>query len=566
MLVGMTQERALSILKTGANAFVTGEPGAGKTHVINHYTAWLAAAGIPVAITASTGIAATHIGGMTIHSWSGLGTREELTARDLDSIIGKEYLVKRFTRTHVLIIDEISMLDAGVLNMVDRVLKAARDSTEPFGGMQVVFVGDFFQLPPIVKNGDPVRYAFTAASWQDARPLICYLREQHRHEDELLSGLLKAIRTNTVDESHYTLLGEQTDIGYEDLTPTRLFTHNSAVDALNEKELRALPGNKKSSQMKRKGNKMLTDALARSCLSPESLMLCEDAMVMCTKNNFEAGYANGTLGRIIGFESDTKLPIIQTAEGVEITIKPATWSIMDQGKPIAEITQLPLRLAWAITVHKSQGMSLDAVEMDLANAFVYGQGYVALSRVRTLRGLKVLGLNPNALQVDPAIVAEDEGFGALAEEADSQFAEMSEDALNDLHHAFVRTRGKQMPKATEPGELPVAPPKKSTHTLTLEALTATKSIDGAAAARGITDGTIIAHLETLYDEGEIDATLLHELLPAEPAWESVETELFAIMDKEGIEKLKPIHEAAEGKYDYLFLRVARLMYRTARGG
>ena len=136
----MTQETALSILKTGANVFLTGEPGSGKTYVINQYIAWLEAAGLRVAVTASTGIAATHIGGLTIHSWSGVGTRDSLNAYELDQIATKEKLVKRIKKTNVLIIDEISMLDGKLLDMVDIICRTIRQSTEAFGGMQVVCV------------------------------------------------------------------------------------------------------------------------------------------------------------------------------------------------------------------------------------------------------------------------------------------------------------------------------------------------------------------------------------------------------------------------------------------
>lgn len=561
----MTQDRALDILKTGANVFLTGEPGAGKTHVINHYTAWLHAAGIPVAITASTGIAATHIGGLTIHSWSGVGTRDELTPRDIDAITSKEYVVKRMQKTKVLIIDEISMLDAHVLDMVDRILRAARGQSEPFGGVQLVCVGDFFQLPPIMRNNEPVRYAFSAKAWQAATPIVCYLSDQHRHEDDLLRGLLSAIRTNTVDETHYSLLEEQQDIGYEDVEPTRLFTHNAAVDSLNYEQLKALPASKKAYRMQRKGNKLLTDGLARSCLSPEALTICEDAMVMCTKNNFEAGYANGTLGRVVGFEVDTKMPRIETADGREIVVKPATWSIMDHGKPIAEITQVPLRLAWAITVHKSQGMSLDAVEMDLQNAFVYGQGYVALSRVRTLTGLKVLGLNPNALQVDPLIVERDTDFKSMSEQTDAEFAAMEEDDIYALHKDFVTAHGKQMPGKVAPGELPKKPTPKSTYEQTREALEQTPDIEAVAKQRGLTSTTIISHIEQLCETGAYPRSAVASLLPAKPDWSKARAELFPIMEAQGIEKLRPIYDAANGAYDYPYLRLARLLYQDEQG-
>src|SRR5690606_32521493 len=229
----MTQSTALDILKTGGNVFLTGEPGAGKTFVINQYISYLEAAGLSVAITASTGIAATHIGGMTIHSWSGIGVRDTLTPYDLDKIATNEKVTRRVKKANVLVIDEVSMLDARVLDMVNLVLKTIRQKNEAFGGLQVVLVGDFFQLPPVTKQGENMVYAFRSRAFEEARFLTCYLDEQHRQEDELFLSLLKSIRSNQVEEDHYTLLSEQTSVSYENIEPTKLFTHNADVDAYN---------------------------------------------------------------------------------------------------------------------------------------------------------------------------------------------------------------------------------------------------------------------------------------------------------------------------------------------
>ena len=196
----MNQETALTILKTGGNVFLTGEPGAGKTYVLNNYIAWLEACGVSVAVTASTGIAATHIGGMTIHAWSGIGARDTLTNYDLDQIATREVVVRRVKKASVLVIDEISMLDGKIIDMVNAVTRKIRASQEPFGGLQVVLVGDFFQLPPVTRNGDAMRYAYESRGWEEARLLVCYLGDQYRQEDEQLLGLLHSIRRNEVDE------------------------------------------------------------------------------------------------------------------------------------------------------------------------------------------------------------------------------------------------------------------------------------------------------------------------------------------------------------------------------
>lgn len=558
----MTQEHALQILKSGANVFLTGEPGAGKSYVVNQYIAWLEAAGLNVAVTASTGIAATHIGGMTIHAWSGIGVRDALTPYDLEAITTKEKIVKRAKAAQVLIIDEISMLDGGVLDMVDQVLRAVRQSVEPFGGLQVVLVGDFFQLPPVTRGGEVVRYAFESRAWQQAKPITCYLSEQYRQDDELLLSLLSAIRRNEIEEDHYTLLQEQTAIAYEHIEPTRLYTHNADVDAVNAAKLAELPGAARTYRMQGMGRKPLIEGLMKNCLSPETLVLKEEAMVMCTKNNFEAGYVNGTLARVVAFEDS--LPVIELLDGTRITVKPTTWEIVEDKKVLASIEQLPLRLAWAITVHKSQGMSLDAAEVDLSKAFVYGQGYVALSRVRTLAGLKVNGMHPNALQVDPRIVHADKQFKAETEAAIDAFTEMEESEILAMHERFVVALGGRWPVGDVVARPAAASATKpvSTFTETHKLLRAGKQIAQIARARNLTPSTVWSHLEKLHEEGALTLADTTHLEP--PDWGDIQLTLFAIMDDLGTEKLKPIFEAAEERYDYDLIRLARLQYQLSQ--
>ena len=189
----MTQEQSLNILKSGANVFLTGEPGSGKTYTINRYIAWLRERGVEPAITASTGIAATHVGGMTIHAWSGIGIKRSLSDWDLEALLEREPLVRRVRLAHVLIIDEVSMLDAHTLAMVDSAVRTLRGNERPFGGLQVIFVGDFFQLPPVSK-GEQSKFAFESPAWDEANPLHCYLNEQHRQEDGVFLELLGALR------------------------------------------------------------------------------------------------------------------------------------------------------------------------------------------------------------------------------------------------------------------------------------------------------------------------------------------------------------------------------------
>lgn len=448
----MTQETALSILKTGRNVFLTGEPGSGKTHTVNRYIQYLKQLKINTAITASTGIAATHINGMTIHSWSGIGVKKNLNPADIKKII--KYRGKRINKASVLIIDEISMLDASVLDLADTVCRAAKKSELSFGGVQVVFVGDFFQLPPVRrKDEEPYKFAFESEAWQSANPAVCYLTEQYRQSDPELTGLLFAIRSGCVLNSHRECLNRRLLKLSDNQKITKLFPHNADVDEINLEELNKLPGSPVNFIMKSKGNERSVEQLKKGCLSPENLKLKKGAVVMFTKNNFELGYVNGTVGTIVGFDEDDGeeeiLPIVQTRMGKKIIVGPAEWAVEDNGEVVAKIEQLPLRLAWAMTIHKSQGATLDEAFVDLSGAFVEGQGYVALSRVRTLGGLYLNGYNEKALKIHPAVARQDSVFNNQSAEIESEFSRLSDDDLTLKHNTFILSVGGELARSTE---------------------------------------------------------------------------------------------------------------------
>lgn len=449
----MTQDQALMIMKTGASVFLTGEPGAGKTFTINRYVEYLRDHEIDHAITASTGIAATHIGGMTIHSWSGIGIKETLTKYDLDKIASTEYIAKRIRKTKVLIIDEISMLRADTLSMVDAVCREIKQNPEPFGGVQVILVGDFFQLPPIEKRKTeevqskllaekPAHFAYESPAWIKLAPVVCYITEQYRQDDADFLNLLNSIRRNELEDEHYEYL--KTRFVEKENFPddiTKLYSHNLNVDTVNDKKLGELEGGEKKFEMTSTGSTALVTALKKGCLSPEVLCLKRGAVVMCTKNNPKEHFVNGTLGTVVDFDSFYGYPIIKTKTGRSITVSPLDWAVEENGKIKAQITQVPLRLAWAITVHKSQGMSLDSAVMDLSSVFEYGQGYVALSRVRRMSGLYLLGMNNKALEVHPQILKQDNIFRTNSEQAEIVFGKLSQTEIQKMHKNFITAQG-----------------------------------------------------------------------------------------------------------------------------
>ena len=560
----MTQAEALAILKTGANVFLTGEPGSGKTHTINQYVAHLRSCGIEPGITASTGIAATHIGGYTIHSWSGIGVRRDLTKYDLDRIGQNRNVVRRVGNARILIIDEVSMLSARTLSMIDAVCRELRRNHQPFGGLQVILVGDFFQLPPINRrnedegtqesfspNEEQERFAFFAPAWHTLNPLVCYLSEQHRQEDAVFLEFLSALRSAGIVESHRVLLRTRYLPKPRDGI-TQLYSHNVDVDQINNEELEKLEGNVKVFEMESRGPEKLVASLKRGCLSPEMLSLKIGARVMFTKNDVTTHrYVNGTLGIVTGFSSEGH-PIVKTNAGKTIFAEPDEWHIEDGGRVLARIIQIPLRLAWAMTVHKSQGMSLDAAHMDLSDTFEYGQGYVALSRVRTLAGLTLAGLNQRALEVHPDILTKDAAFRNQSQKSRETFAAMSKQELETMHSDFVRACG---------GKPGMGPKQKIARISTLEATFALlkngKSIREIAEARGLVETTISSHVFALFSKGrigraDIEPLVSHSLKQSIPTIHTAFREL-------GLERLTPIFEKLNGAYSYDDLRLARML-------
>ncbi len=574
----MTQQEAITLLKMGKNVFLTGPAGSGKTYVLNSYITYLKERGVDVAITASTGIAATHLGGMTIHAWSGIGIKDNLSARDLDYLEQQQYLWKRFDKVRVLIIDEISMLKNSTLDMVDRVCKAFKRNQKPFGGLQVIFSGDFFQLPPVERyspkaqmeqiplytdSSDEIMYefedeiktpfAFTAQSWKDADLHVCYLKEQHRQDDMTLLKVLNEIRSGEVsDDVRELLLEKITEKDIEDVT--KLYTHNIDVDRYNLEQLELIDGEEQIYEMTSHGKASGVEALKRGCLSPEELWIKVGALVMFVKNNPIAGYVNGTIGEVIGFNTDG-FPIVQTKEGKEFVAVPQPWAIEDQGKILAEIYQVPLRLAWAVTIHKSQGMTLDTAHIDLSQAFVAGQGYVALSRVRTLDGLYLKGINRQALEVHPGVLTIDKKFQELSDIITARLEKTEQKRIDECIDEFLKSVGGDVnfvPKKKKEKEIKV---KKTTYEITRDLVLEKKTIEAIAFERELAQGTVIEHIDKLLEQQMITPSDIEYLKPKKV--KDFKKIIKAFSDLE-TDKLKPVFEYFKEKHDYDVIKLAKL--------
>lgn len=403
----MDQELALAILLSGRSALLTGAAGTGKTYLLNTFIAQARKRGKKVSVTATTGLAATHLGGNTIHSWSGIGVSDHLPNNFFERLSKTRRDV--ISKTDVLIIDEISMLHDFRLDMIDKVLRTVRENDQPFGGIQLVMSGDFFQLPPVNRpNEQGGGFVVYSDAWQELQPAVLYLERQYRQNDEQLLEILTALRTGDVRRRHVEVLLARTEIEPPDGDITELHTVNVDVDDINIQKLAELPGEERSYQQTTTGSKIYVENLQRSVLAPENLVIKLGALVMAVKNSPQKLYANGSIGTVVDFEPLTEYPVVEFRDGRRVTMVPDVWELRDGERKRASISQVPLRLAWAITVHKSQGMTLDAAKIDLRKAFVEGMGYVALSRVRDLDNLYLYGINRRALEVSPDALAIDE--------------------------------------------------------------------------------------------------------------------------------------------------------------
>ena len=569
----MKQTTALDILKLGKNVFITGSAGTGKTYLLQQFIEYLHERQIYPTIVAPTGIAASHLKGQTIHSFFALGIRDTVVDNGyVEFLLEKSYLKSRFSKLKVLIIDEVSMVSPEIFSSMDKVLRAFKNSPEPFGGVQVVISGDFFQLPPVSREFKEKRFAWQSPVWKSLELKSCYLNEKFRQKDERLIGVLDEIRTGNISEKSHEILNScyMKELP-SDHIPTRLYTHNIDVDRINLEELHKLSGQTKVFKYRFKGSAKNIEKIFKSALVLEELSLKKGAVVIFIKNNPEKFYINGTTGVVIGFEAD--IPIVKTSTGQKIRVVAEDWTIEnDKGENIATVSQVPLRLAWAITIHKSQGMTLDAAEIDLSKTFEVGQGYVALSRIKSIEGLRLMGLNDMALTVDPLILRIDEPIKKASQKASDEVTAYSEEDLDKGHMNYIKSLGgltsfiqiEEERKLMRAGKTSKMKNDTPTHLKTKALMESCESIRQIAKARGVTEGTILNHFFTLKkNDPHID---LSKFKPKGEFMKPIEEMILKLQKEKNEEhfsedgqlRLKPIFEALDGNATYDEIRATLL--------
>ncbi|PRW58054.1 ATP-dependent DNA helicase PIF1 [Chlorella sorokiniana] len=401
------QQRALQLVQSGRSIFFTGCAGTGKSLLLRHILRVLPRD--TTFVTGTTGLAACHLGGTTINSFAGIGRAEGSLEALMRSAARGESLQRWRATTH-LIIDEVSMMDGRLFDALEHVARKVRGSNAPFGGIQLILSGDFHQLPPVAKGKDAAsqrKFCFEAESWARCVHECCFLSKVFRQADNEFVEMLARIRSGDCprDKLSHLLRTCQRPLPVEDgILPTKLYTHREDVDALNAQQLRALPGEARRFVAQDAGS---PDVLAAACPARRTLDLKVGAQVMLIRNiSHRQGLVNGARGVVERFSESQNLPVVRFASGKVLTIGRERWTVASGGRLAAQRVQLPLDLAWATTVHKSQGMTLDRAEVSLEKAFEPGMAYVALSRVKSLDGLRILGsIAPQALRADAKVVA-----------------------------------------------------------------------------------------------------------------------------------------------------------------
>jgi len=439
------QQAVIHHLLLGKNVALLGAAGCGKSYLLSViYTDFPGLAKryggrkLPrIQICAMTGCAALLLGhkAKTLHSWAGIGLGKGTVGELYTKIRRNGKSMRHWLCTDLLIIDEVSMMTCELLDKLNELGKKIRGNKRPFGGMQVVLVGDFYQLPPVNKGDDATMFAFESAAWKEltgAGGVVVELTEIQRQKDPAFQTILTEARMGTLSWESCTVLRERQGLDWKGhkIRPTLIFPRRAEVDMINETNLRALKGRRYTYKARLAYDGKMPDGFTETdetflqalkhydtnAAYAVELELALNAQVMLIANAFpDMGLVNGSRGVVVDFCPQTDLPIVEFVNGVRRTVGQHSWPIEDY--EFVSRTQIPLRLGYSITTHKCQGSTIDAALIDIGSGiFEYGQAYVALSRVKSLDALYVHDFDPSAFRVHPKVRVFYEGLASTSVE------------------------------------------------------------------------------------------------------------------------------------------------------
>jgi len=415
------QKQAFDAVIEGKSIFITGPGGTGKSYLLKLiYDLVPQLTHKKVAVTALTGCAALLLGphARTLHSWTGIGLGKEPSRYLAGMVRRSKKAIERWTKTDILVIDEVSMLTPELLEKLNTISQLIRRNSKPFGGLQIIFVGDFYQLPPVFKESD-CSFAFESPTWSSLIQDTIHLTKIHRQADPVFQEILMEAREGALSQESLAILESRKGLKWKKLKirPTLLFTRRNEVDQVNDINMKMLLADESVdreeytvspaiSSAKKADVKKAIEKMDKDGQYTTTLMLATGAQVMLLINkNFDVGHVNGSRGVVTGFtESGPRLPIVQFKNGDPVPIDYHTWT-SNENEGITR-KQIPLRLAYAITIHKAQGSTLDSALIDIGRStFEAGQAYVALSRVKSLEGLYIWDIDPLAFRTHPRVSA-----------------------------------------------------------------------------------------------------------------------------------------------------------------
>ncbi|MBF0106872.1 MAG: AAA family ATPase [Deltaproteobacteria bacterium] len=395
------QIKALLELKTNKNCFVTGFAGTGKSFLIRQFIKGLDRKTFPV--LASTGVSAVIIGGRTFHSFFGLGVMEGGLEATIDRASGDRRVKSRITKTEAFVLDEVSMISGTAFTAAETLCRKIRKNRLPWGGIRVIAVGDFAQLPPVNRSGQDKDWAFLSDAWTRSAFTPLLLNTIVRTVDQEYIEVLNTVRHGDVTNKVTEYLNSKTEEWQDGFRGTCLFPLRKTTESYNNKRLAEIDSRLMTFETKYTGSQRHIDLLKKTAPIPQEILLKESALVMTRINDPAYRYINGSTGHVIDINNNTLL--IKLKNNREIELTRATFSLLDaDGEEVASATNFPVNLAYATTIHKSQGTTLSDLMIDLKRLWEPGQAYVALSRLESGEGLKLSGWSPSSIKADPQVL------------------------------------------------------------------------------------------------------------------------------------------------------------------
>jgi len=441
------QKYALRKFINGENLFITGPGGTGKTHLIKHLVQHANSVNKHIDVCAMTGCAAILLkcNATTLHSWSGIKLARGSTKSIISSVLKNKTVVASWKKTKILVIDEVSMLSRKLFELLEELGRVIRKSSSPFGGIQIIFTGDFFQLPPIGKEDEPEtgEFCFESSVWNIVfkRENMIELKKMFRQTDPLYINILQQARIGELNDENKRILQSYVNRKYDieknnGCVPTKLFALRSKADYINNMMFSKINEKEYVFEVVKSYNavtyidsgKAIDPELYKQCCQKSEIEKEYDidqlinnspcskifrykkgTVVMCLVNlDMDQGICNGSQGIIIDIlenhnESQVSIPIVKFSNGITKMIIPYVWQ--SENNPTITVSQYPLCMAWAITIHKIQGATLSMAEMDIGlSIFEYGQSYVALSRIKSLDGLYLTAFQSQKIMANPKVV------------------------------------------------------------------------------------------------------------------------------------------------------------------